>query len=69
MGRRLEQAQLISSETSHLIVMHAGDARTVTTSGYLLVDGTLYVVDYLQDPRAPRPKMWTEIYAHVERTS
>src|SRR4051812_42035720 len=67
-GRRLEQAQLIAAETSHMILMRTGDASTLTDAGYISVEGTLYIVDYRQDPREPRPKMWLEVYCHVERS-
>jgi hypothetical protein len=67
-GRRLEQAQLIAAETSHMILMHAEDAAVLPAQGYVQIDGTLYLVDYTQDPRNPRPNMWTEIYCHVERS-
>ena len=67
-GRRLEQAQLISAETSHMILMRYADAEALPEQGYVEVDGVLYVVDYTQDPRQPRPYMWTEIYCHVERS-
>lgn len=67
-GRRLEQAQLIAAETSHMILMRTGDAALLTDAGYISVEGTLYVVDYRQDPRNPRPKMWIEVYCHVERS-
>lgn len=68
-GRRLEQAQLIASETSHMILLRNGDATALTPAGYIQVDGITYVVDYTQDPRTPRPDMWVEVYCHVERTS
>jgi hypothetical protein len=67
-GRRLEAAQLIASETSHLIVLRFGDAMALTASGFISCDGVLYIVDYLQDTRTPRPKMWLEVYCHVERS-
>ena len=66
-GRRLEQAQLIAAETTHMVLMRANDGSVVTDSSYLDIDGLTYFVDYRQDPRKPRPKMWTEIYCHVER--
>ena len=72
-GRRLEQAQLIASETSHMILMRYADAVQIPTQGYLQVADlgtgavTLYVVDYTQDPRNPRPRVWTEVYCHVEK--
>ena len=67
-GRRLEQAQLSAPETSHMILMRAGDAGLLTDDGYILCDGTTYVVDYQKDPRVPRPGMWVEVFCHVERT-
>lgn len=70
MGRRLEQAQLIASETSHMLLFHTGDITGyLTDSGYIDCDGTRYIVDYTLDPRKPRPGMWTEVYAHAERTN
>jgi hypothetical protein len=68
-GKRLEQAQLVSAETSHTILLHTGDADTLTESGYIRCEGVLYIVDYKMDPRVPRPGMWTEVYCHVERTA
>jgi hypothetical protein len=68
-GRRLEQAQLIASETSHELLFHTGDTRTLDQSCYVVVAGTTYIVDYLIDPfpsRAQRPGMWVEVYCHVE---
>lgn len=68
-GRRLEQAQLIASETSHQILVHTGDVTTLDPSCYMVVDGTTYVVDYLIDPfpsRAQRPGTWIEVYCHAE---
>jgi hypothetical protein len=68
-GRRLEQAQLVASETSHMILMHYGDVAALSNSGYLLDgEGLLYLVDYTRDPREPRAKMWLEIYCHIERS-
>jgi hypothetical protein len=67
-GRRLEQAQLVASETTHMILMRAGDAAVLTSSSYVSTGGTLYVVDYTTDPRIPRPGMWLEVYCHVERS-
>lgn len=67
-GRRLEQAQLTASETTHTLVMRAIDAATLRESSYVRCDGLLYIVDYTVDPRKPRPKMWTEIYCHIERS-
>jgi hypothetical protein len=73
-GRRLEQAQLVSSETSHTLTMRYADAFAyVKDSGYISVEmdlgvNILYVVDSRPlDPRQPRPKMWLEISCHVER--
>lgn len=65
-GRRLEQAQLISSETSHMILLYTADATTLDDSCYIVVDSVTYVVDYLADPSEPRPKMWTEAFSHIE---
>lgn len=72
-GRRLEQAQLISSETSHMILLRFLDAQPLPAQGYVQVTDpgtgvvTLYIVDYLEDPRKPRPRVWVEVYCHVER--
>jgi hypothetical protein len=72
-GRRLEQAQLISSETSHMVLLRYLDAQPLPPQGYVQVTDpgngavTLYVVDYLEDPRKPRPRVWTEVFCHVER--
>lgn len=74
-GRRLEQAQLISAETTHMILTHYADALALPNQGYVQVtdpgsgEVTLYVVDYIEDPRLPRPRTWTEIYCHVERAN
>lgn len=74
-GRRLEQAQLVSAETTHMILLRYADALSLPIQGYIRVTDpgsgvvTLYVVDYAQDPRQPRPRVWVEIYCHVERTS
>ncbi len=66
-GRRLEQAQLINSETSHMILAQRGDVGGILDSScYIVCDGVTYIVDYPKDPRVPRPNMWTEIYCHVE---
>lgn len=72
-GRRLEQAQLIAAETSHMILLRYPDALPLPPQGYIQVadPGTgltaLYIVDYTTDPRVPRPRAWTEVYCHVER--
>lgn len=72
-GRRLEQAQLMSAETSHMILLHYPDAAALPNQGYIRITDpgssavTLYVVDYLQDTRQPRPRLWIEVYCHVER--
>jgi hypothetical protein len=72
-GRSLEQAQLISAETSHRIVLRYADALALPARGYVRVTDpgssvvTLYVVDYLSDPRTPRPRVWVEVYCHAER--
>lgn len=74
-GRRLEQAQLMASETSHMILLRYPDAAALPQQGYVqLTDPgsglvTLYIVDYFQDPRMPRPRAWTEVYCHVMRTN
>lgn len=67
-GRRLEQAQLTKPETSHVLTFRFGDVTgQLDESCYVQVEGVLYIVDYLRDPRNPRPNMWTEAYCHVER--
>lgn len=69
-GRRLEQAQLVAAETSHMIIVRTGDAAAINAQGYVQDGvGTLYIIDYIRDPRQPRARMWTEIYCHVERTT
>jgi hypothetical protein len=68
-GRLLEQAQLVASETSHMVLFNFWDATVLTESCYLRIEGVLYVVDYKIDPRQPRPNMWLEVYCHVERTN
>lgn len=66
-GRRLEQAQLIAAETSHVMVARYGDVVSqLDTSCYMVVDGITYIVDYMTDPRTPRPYMWVEIFCHAE---
>jgi hypothetical protein len=69
-GRSLEQAQLRAVTTTHMILIRAGDASTLTTDSYLLCPdtGLLYLVDYTVDPRKPRQKMWLEVYCHLERS-
>jgi SPP1 family predicted phage head-tail adaptor len=62
-GRRLEQAQLVSSETTHQITIRHNVA--VDSSCFILSDGVRYIVDYLLDPGFPRRGVWTEIYCHV----
>ena len=72
-GRQLVQAQLVSAETTHMVLLRYLDALQLPARGYLSITdpgtlvATLYVVDYTQDPRVPRPRVWTEVYCHVER--
>lgn len=66
-GRRLEHAQLISSETSHMIVLRGLDAKAVTDSCYFQISGVLYEVDYLPPNIDVRPGNWQEVYCHVVR--
>lgn len=72
-GRRLEQAQLISAETSHMVLLRYADAQPLPNQGYVQVTDPgsgvvmLYVVDYMEDPRLPRPRVWVEVYCHVGR--
>ena len=68
-GRRLEQAQLSAPQTSHMVLFRAGDASTLSSDGYLQVNGQLFLVDYPKDPRQPRTGMWLEVYCHMERTA
>lgn len=68
-GKRLEQAQLVAAETSHMLLFHTGDVTALTESCYIRCENVLYIVDYKTDPRRPRSGMWTEVYCHVERTS
>lgn len=66
-GEALEQAQLVGSKASRLIVIRTPDATTLDYSCYIVVDGITYIVDNLNDPRSPRPGMWTEVQCHVEQ--
>lgn len=72
-GRSLEQAQLMSAETTHMVLLRYTDGLPLPNQGYVQVTDpgsgavTLYIVDYVQDPRVPRPRVWTEVYCHVER--
>lgn len=64
-GKALEQAQYQASEVSQVIVIRTLDASTLDTSCYIVVEGITYIVDYLTDPRDPRPGMWTEAFCHI----
>lgn len=70
-GNRLEQAQLMAAETTHMILLRYLDAKALPKQGYVRVIDpdtsaiTLYIVDYIADPRNPRPRIWTEVYCHV----
>lgn len=64
-GKRLEEAQLVTAETTHMVLFHAADVTTLDNACYLSIDGATYVVDYITDPRVPRPGMWTEVYCHA----
>lgn len=65
-GKALEQSQLIASETSHRILFHTADVvGQLDTSCYIVADGGTYIVDYLIDPRVPRPGRWTEVFCHL----
>jgi hypothetical protein len=72
-GRQLEQAQLVAAETSHLVVLRYTDGKDIPPRGYVRVTDpgtgavTLYIVDYILDPRDPRPRVWIEVYCHAER--
>lgn len=72
-GRRLEQAQFMSAETTHMILFRYLDGRAVPNQGYISVTdpdssvATLFVVDFVMDPRQPRPRVWTEVYCHVTK--
>ena len=66
-GRRLEHAQLIASETSHMFVLRALDAKVVTDSCYFRVSGVLYEIDYLAPNIDMRPGNWQEVFCHVVR--
>lgn len=74
-GRRLEQAQLMSAETTHMVLLRYADGLPLPNQGYIRVIDpgssavTLYIVDYTQDQRVPRPRVWTEVYCHVMRTN
>lgn len=66
-GKRLEQAQLIASETSHMLVFHYPDVASILdNSCYVVIEGITYIVDYDPiDPQIPRHNMWLEVYCHV----
>lgn len=64
-GRQLEQAQLVSSETTHCVVFQAPDVPLLDESCFIQIEEVLYVVDYKLDPRDPRPGMWLEVFCHV----
>jgi hypothetical protein len=72
-GRRLEQAQSVVADTTHMILFRYMDGRAVPSQGYISVTdpdtsiATLYVVDYPIDPRNPRPRVWSEIYCHATK--
>ena len=66
-GRRLEHAQLISAETSHMVVLRELDAKAVTDSSYFNIGGVMYEVDYLPPSISTRPGNWQEVYCHVVR--
>lgn len=72
-GRQLEQAQLVAAETSHMLVLRYADGKDIPQRGYVrLVDPgslqtTLFIVDYILDTRDPRPRVWIEVYCHVEK--
>jgi hypothetical protein len=74
-GRRLEQAQLMAAETTHMLLLRYTDGKPLPNQGYIRVTDpdtgavVLYVVDYMQDPRIPRPRVWTEVYCHVVRSN
>ena len=74
-GRRLEQAQLMAAETSHMVLLRYADGLPLPNQGYVQVTDpgssavVLYIVDYIQDPRIPRPRVWTEVYCHVMRVN
>jgi hypothetical protein len=67
-GNTRAQAQLQAPETTHLILMRYLDGLALSNAGYVSVEGVLYIVDYLRDPRRPRPRVWIEVYCHAERT-
>lgn len=74
-GRRLEQAQLQASETTHMILLRYADGLSLPIQGYVRVTDpgsgvvTLYAVDYAIDTRQPRPRVWIEFYCHATRTA
>jgi hypothetical protein len=71
-GSRLEKAQLVSSETTHAIVVRYQDGKNITGDMFFLVEGILYVLDNrpldAYPDRAQQPNMWLELNAHVERS-
>lgn len=74
-GRRLEQAQLMSAETSHMVLLRYADGVGLPAQGFIQITDpdtavvTSYIVDYLQDPRQPRARVWIEAYVHAMRTN
>jgi len=73
-GKRLEQAQVVGAETTHLITLRYLDSLALPVMGHIQVEDpntgvvTLYIVDAPPlDPRVPRPRVWAEVYCHVER--
>lgn len=66
--KRLEQAQIIASENSYMIVLRTLDATAsdLDQSCYIAIAGVTYIVDGFTDPRLPRPGMWIEVSCHVE---
>ena len=61
-GKRLEQAQAVSSEVTTQITMRANPL--LVSSCFIQTDSVLYVVDYLLDPGEPRNGYWIEAYCH-----
>jgi len=68
-GARVDQQQLDNAESNHVITFRKPDAALLSRSGYVRIDGVLFIVDYFSEPNAPRPGMWLEVYCHVERTT
>lgn len=58
-----------------MILLRYTDGTLLPDQGYIQVTDpgsgaiTLYVVDRIRDPRAPRPRVWLEAYCHATRVN